>query len=95
MSLRPLYDRVLIKRIEAENKIGGLFIPDSAKEKPLEGMVISVGIGTSMDDGSVRPTVVSAGDRVLFGKYAGDEIKVDGETLMIMRESEILAKIEN
>ena len=94
MSLRPLYDRVLIKRIEADNKVGGLFIPDSAKEKPLEGLVISVGIGTSMDDGSGRPTVVSAGDRVLFGKYAGDEIKVDGETLMIMRESEIIAKIE-
>ena len=96
MSLRPLYDRVLVKRVDTEEKTaGGLYIPETAKEKPQEAMVVAVGPGQRLDDGSNRPPQVAAGDRVLFGKYSGDEIKLDGETHMILRENEILAVLEN
>jgi chaperonin GroES len=95
MTFRPLYDRVLIKRIDAEEKVGGLFIPESAKEKPLEGEVIAVGPGARLDDGNTRAPAVKAGDRILFGKYSGDEVQVNGTKHLIMRESEILALIEN
>ena len=95
MKFRPLYDRVLVKRVEAEQKTsGGLYIPDSAKEKPLEAEIIAVGQGKQLDDGSRRELSVSVGDRVLFGKYTGDEIKLDGEEHIILRESDILAIIE-
>jgi len=95
MNFRPLYDRVLVKRIQAEEKTsGGLIIPDSAKEKPLEAEVIAAGQGRVSDDGTTRPLTISAGDRVLFGKYTGDEIKLDGEEHIILRESDILAVIE-
>jgi len=95
MKFRPLYDRVLVKRIEAEQKTsGGLIIPDSAKEKPLEAEVIAVGQGKQLKDGDVRAVVVNVGDRVLFGKYTGDEIKLDGAEHIILRESDILAVIE-
>ncbi len=96
MKFRPLYDRVLVKRVAAEQKTsGGLFIPDTAKEKPLEAEIIAVGQGKTLDDGTVRPLTVSVGDRVLFGKYTGDEIKLDGEEHIILRESDILAIIES
>ncbi|MSP55628.1 MAG: co-chaperone GroES [Myxococcales bacterium] len=92
MSFRPLYDRVLVKRITAEAKTaGGLIIPDAAKEKPQEAEVISVGTGRVLDSGSVRAMSVKIGDRVLFGKYTGDEIKLDGEEHIILREEDILA----
>lgn len=92
MSFRPLYDRVLVKRISAEAKTaGGLIIPDAAKEKPQEAEVISVGSGRVLDSGAVRAMSVKIGDRVLFGKYTGDEIKLDGEEHIILREEDILA----
>jgi chaperonin GroES len=95
MSFRPLYDRVLVKRLESEEKSsGGLYIPETAKEKPMEALVVSVGPGQRLEDGSSRAPKVNAGDRVLFGKYSGDEIKLDGETHMILRETEILAVLE-
>ncbi|NLI80274.1 MAG: co-chaperone GroES [Deltaproteobacteria bacterium] len=95
MQLKPLNDRVVVKRIEEEQKTaGGIIIPDTAKEKPIQGEVLSVGNGKVMEDGSRRPLDVRAGDRVLFGKYSGTEIKVEGEELLIMREDEILAVIE-
>ena len=91
MKFRPLHDRVLVRRVEAEEKTaGGIIIPDNAKEKPAEGEVISVGAGTKAEDGKVTPLDVKAGDRVLFGKWSGTEIKVDGEDLLIMKESDIL-----
>ena len=91
---RPLHDRVVVKRIDAEEKSkGGIIIPDSAKEKPSEGEVISVGTGARADDGKVTPLDVKAGDRVLFGKWSGTEIKIDGEDLLIMKESDILGVI--
>lgn len=90
MQIRPLYDRVLVKRVEEESRSkGGLFLPESAKEKPSEGIVLAVGQGRVNDKGEVRPLVVKEGDRVLFGKYAGNEIKVDGEERLILKESEI------
>ncbi len=96
MELKPLNDRVVLKRIEEEQKTaGGIIIPDTAKEKPIQGQVMAVGGGKVMEDGSRRPLDVKAGDRVLFGKYSGTEIKVEGEELLIMREDEILAIIEN
>jgi chaperonin GroES len=95
MAFRPLYDRVLIKRLDAEEKIGNLYIPESAKEKPLQGEVVAVGPGVRMDNGDTRSLSVKSGDKVLFGKYAGDEVQVDGGKHLIMRESEILALIEN
>jgi chaperonin GroES len=95
MALKPLHDRVLVKRLDSEEKTkGGIIIPDSAKEKPLEGKVIAVGDGKLADDGSVRPLAVKADDKVLFGKYAGTEIKVDGEELIILREDDILAIVQ-
>ncbi len=95
MAFRPLYDRVLIKRLDAEEKIGNLYIPESAKEKPLQGEVVSVGPGVRMKNGDLRGLSVKSGDKVLFGKYSGDEVHVDGSKHLIMRESEILALIEN
>ena len=92
MKVRPLHDRILLKRIEEKEVIkGGIIIPDTAKEKPMEGEVIAVGPGKLMDDGKRAPLDVKAGDRVLFGKYAGSEIKIDDEEYVIMREEEILA----
>jgi chaperonin GroES len=96
MKFRPLQDRVLIKRLEedvAKTK-GGLYIPDTAKEKPQQGKVIAVGKGRANDDGKITPLDVKAGDKVLFGKYSGSEIKVDGEELLIMREEDILGVVE-
>ena len=91
MAFRPLHDRVLVRRIEAEEKTaGGIIIPDSAKEKPSEGEVVAVGSGTRSDDGKVTPLDVKAGDRVLFGKWSGTEVKLDGEDLLIMKESDIM-----
>ncbi len=94
MAFRPLHDRVLVRRIEAEEKTaGGIIIPDSAKEKPSEGEIVSVGTGTKAEDGKVTPLDVKAGDRVLFGKWSGTEVKLDGEDLLIMKESDILGII--
>jgi chaperonin GroES len=92
MRARPLHDRVLLKRIEEKEAVkGGIIIPDTAKEKPMEGEVISLGPGKIMEDGKRSPMDLKAGDRVLFGKYAGTEIKIDDEEYVIMREEEILA----
>ena len=94
MAFRPLGDRVLVKRVEEEEKTkGGIIIPDTAKEKPQEGEVVSVGTGARADDGKVTPLDVKAGDRILFGKWSGTEVKVDGEELLIMKESDILGVI--
>lgn len=94
MAFRPLHDRVLVRRIEAEAKTaGGIIIPDTAKEKPQEGEIVSVGTGSKADDGKVTPLDVKAGDRVLFGKWSGTEVKVDGEDLLIMKESDILGVV--
>jgi len=91
MAFRPLHDRVLVRRLEAEEKTaGGIIIPDSAKEKPSEGEIVSVGNGTKAEDGTVTPLDVKAGDRVLFGKWSGTEVKIDGEDLIIMKESDIM-----
>ena len=91
MSFRPLHDRVLVRRVEAEEKTaGGIIIPDSAKEKPAEGEIVSVGTGTRAEDGTITPLDVKAGDKVLFGKWSGTEVKLDGEDLLIMKESDIL-----
>jgi chaperonin GroES len=95
MKLRPLNDRVVVKRLEEETKTaGGIIIPDTAKEKPIQGEVLAVGNGKVMEDGSRRALDVKAGDTVLFGKYAGTDIKVEGEELLIMREDDILAIVE-
>jgi chaperonin GroES len=95
MKIRPLQDRLIVKRIAEEEKTkGGLIIPDTAKEKPQEGKVIAVGKGKANEDGKVTPLDVKAGDRVLFGKYSGTEIKIDGEEHLIMREDDILGVIE-
>ena len=91
MNFRPLHDRVLVKRIEAEEKTaGGIIIPDSAKEKPQEGEVVAAGTGLRADDGKITPLDVKAGDKILFGKWSGTEVKVNGEDLLIMKESDIL-----
>jgi chaperonin GroES len=93
--IRPLQDRIIVKRVQEEEKTkGGIIIPDSAKEKPIEGKVIAVGNGKVQEDGKVRPLDVKAGDRILFSKYAGTEIKIDGEEHLIMREDDILGVIE-
>ena len=95
MNVRPLHDRVLVRRIESEQKTaGGIIIPDSAKEKPMEGEILSVGNGHKNEEGKTTPLDVKVGDRVLFTKWAGTEVKVDGEELMIMKESDILAVVE-
>ena len=94
MSFRPLHDRVLVRRVEAEEKTaGGIIIPDTAKEKPQEGEVVAVGSGAKAEDGKVTPLDVKSGDRILFGKWSGTEVKVDGEELLIMKESDILGVI--
>ena len=96
MKIRPLQDRVLVKRIQEEEKTkGGIIIPDTAKEKPQQGKVIAAGNGKTKDDGKRLPLDVKAGDRILFGKYSGQEIKLDGEEYLIMREDEVLAVIDN
>jgi chaperonin GroES len=95
MKVRPLHDRIIVKRLEGETLTkGGIIIPDTAKEKPIEGRVIAVGNGKRAEDGTVRPLDVKAGDRVLFGKYSGTDIKVDGEEHLILREDDVLAVIE-
>src|SRR5580658_11011123 len=95
MNIRPLYDRIVVKRIEEkETKVGGLFIPDSAKEKPQEGEVVAVGQGKRNDEGKLIPLDVKAGDRILFGKYSGSDIKLDGNEYLIMREDEVLGVLE-
>ena len=95
MKLRPLQDRILVKRIEEQEKTaGGIYIPDTAKEKPVMGQVVSVGNGKKGEDGKVIPLDVKAGDKVLFGKYSGNEVKVDGDEYLIMREDDILGIIE-
>ena len=95
MKFRPLHDRVLIRRVESEEKtIGGIIIPDTAKEKPMEGEVIAVGPGARGEDGKIQPMDVKAGDRVLFGKWSGTEVKLDGEELIIMKESDIMGVLD-
>ncbi|MGD9505511.1 MAG: co-chaperone GroES [Syntrophobacteraceae bacterium] len=95
MKLKPLNDRVVVKRMDEEQKTaGGIIIPDSAKEKPIQGEIIAAGAGKVQEDGSRKPLDVKAGDRVLFGKYSGTEVKIEGEEVLIMREDDILAVIE-
>jgi chaperonin GroES len=95
MKVRPLYDRILVKRVEEETKTaGGLFIPDTAKEKPQQGVIVAVGHGKLLDDGSLRKLEVKAGDKILFAKYSGSDIKMDGVEHMILREDDILGVIE-
>jgi chaperonin GroES len=95
MRIRPLQDRILIKRVaEEERTKGGIIIPDTAKEKPIEGEVVAVGSGKVLEDGKVRPLEVKKGDRVLFGKYSGNEIKIEGEECLILREDDILGILE-
>jgi chaperonin GroES len=95
MKIRPLQDRILVKRLESEEKtVGGIIIPDNAKEKPMEGKVISVGNGKVLDDGKLRKPDVKAGDTVLFSKYSGSEVKIDGVEHLILREDDLLGVIE-
>jgi len=96
MKIRPLQDRIIVKRVAEEEKTkGGIIIPDTAKEKPIEGKVLAVGNGKVLEDGTVRPLDVKAGDRILFSKYAGTEIKLDGDEHLIMREEDILGVVED
>jgi len=96
MNIRPLHDRVVVKRIEEKETVqGGIIIPDTAKEKPQEGEVVAVGQGKRLEDGKLIPLDVKAGDRILFGKYSGSEIKLEGEEFLIIREDEILGVIED
>ena len=96
MNFRPLHDRVVVRRVEGEQKTkGGIIIPDTVKEKPQEGEIVAVGPGARDENGKVTPLDVKAGDRVLFGKWSGTEVKVDGEELLIMKESDIMGVIEN
>ena len=95
MKFRPLHDRVLVKRVQQDEKTaGGIIIPDTAQEKPMEGEILAVGSGARQEDGTVVPLDVKAGDRVLFGKWSGTEVKVEGEDLLIMKESDLLGVIE-
>ena len=96
MNIRPLYDRIVVKRVEndGEKTSGGLYIPDSAKDKPQEGEVVATGKGKRLEDGKIVPLDVQKGDRILFGKYSGSEIKIDGNEYLIMREDEILGVLE-
>jgi chaperonin GroES len=95
MSFRPLHDRVLLRRVEEEGKTaGGIIIPDTVQEKPSEGQIVSVGSGTRNENGDVTPLDVKAGDRVLFGKWSGTEVKLEGEELLIMKESDIMGIVE-
>src|SRR5574341_225650 len=96
MNVRPLYDRIVVTRIEEKESVqGGIIIPDSAKEKPQEGEVVAVGKGKRLEDGKVIPLDVKVGDRILFGKYSGNEIKLDNDEFLIMREDEVLGVLEN
>ena len=96
MQVRPLHDRVLVKRFSEEEKSkGGIFIPDTAKEKPIQGEIIAVGTGRVTEDGKIRPLDVKKGDRVLFGKYAGTEIKIEGDDFLMMREEDILGVLNS
>ena len=96
MKIRPLYDRVVVKRIETTEQMqGGLYIPDTAKEKPQEGEVVAVGKGKRLEDGKIIALDVQVGDKILFGKYSGSEIKLDGEELLIMREDEVLGILDS
>jgi chaperonin GroES len=96
MKVRPLHDRIIVQRLEEEEqRVGGIIIPDTAKEKPQQGKVIAAGKGKSKDDGKVIPLDVKEGDTILFGKYSGQEIKIDGEEYLIMREDEVLAVLES
>lgn len=95
MKVRPLYDRLIVKRVEEEEKTkGGIIIPDTAKEKPIEGKVVAVGKGKILDNGNQQPLEVKKGDKVLFGKYGGTEINIEGEEHLIMREDDIIAIVE-
>jgi len=95
MKVRPLHDRIIVKRMEGEQKTkGGIIIPDTAQEKPVEGKIIAIGNGKTLENGKILPLEVKKGDKVLFGKYAGTEIKIDGEEHLIMREEDIIAIIE-
>ena len=95
MKIRPLQDRIVVKRVESETKTkGGIIIPDAAKEKPIEGRVVAVGNGKVLKDGKVRPLEVKVGDKVLFGKYSGTEVKIDGEEHVLIREDDVLAVTE-
>ena len=95
MKIRPLYDRIVVKRIETQEQMhGGLYIPDTAKEKPQEGEVVAVGKGKRLEDGKVIPLDVQPGDRILFGKYSGSDIKLDNDEYLIMREDEVLGILE-
>ena len=95
MKIRPLHDRVIIKRLEEERTSpGGIVIPDSAAEKPVQGKVMAVGKGKILEDGTVRPLDVKVGDKILFGKYSGTEVKIDGDELVVMREEDVMAIIE-
>ena len=95
MKIRPLHDRVIVKRLEEERTSpGGIVIPDSAAEKPVQGKIVAVGKGKIREDGNVRPLDVKVGDKILFGKYSGTEVKVDGEDLLVMREEDVMAVIE-
>ncbi len=96
MQVRPLYDRIVVKRVEEETRSrGGLFLPETAKEKPSEGVVLAVGQGRVSDNGDIKPLVVKVGDRVVFGRYAGSEIKVDGEERLVLREDEIFGIVNS
>jgi chaperonin GroES len=96
VSFRPLHDRILVRRTDSEERsAGGIIIPDTAKEKPQEGQVIAAGVGARREDGTLQPLDVKIGDRILFAKYAGTEVKVNGEDLLIMRESDILGIVED
>jgi chaperonin GroES len=95
MKIKPLYDRILVKRLEEQDKTaGGLYIPDSAKEKPLEALVVAVGAGKVQENGSLRKLEVKAGDKILFSKYSGSDIKIDGAEHLILREDDVLAVLE-
>ena len=95
MKIRPLHDRVIVKRLEEERTSpGGIVIPDTATEKPIQGKVVAVGKGKILEDGNVRPLDVKVGDKILFGKYSGTEVKVDGDELLVMREEDVMAVIE-
>ena len=95
MKFRPLHDRVLVERVEQEEKTaGGIILPDTAQEKPMEGKIVAAGSGAKAEDGSVTPLDVKAGDRVLFGKWSGTEVKIDGQEYLIMKESDIMGVIE-
>ena len=95
MKIRPLHDRIIVKRLEEERtSAGGIIIPDSATEKPIQGKIVAVGKGKILENGTVRPLDLKVGDKILFGKYGGTEVKVDGEELLVMREEDVMAVIE-